>query len=198
MFLRSILKLFYHEKTQDLTLHETASESEEDQPVKYPDEICRYGNIVTASPFHVELATNHGVIILDEFSATRLLPPREDVVMIRISDCGLPPLESPNSYRHILECDFPDLESDYPYEITRSCWAYQRIERESLRIRDFISRHQDRFFVIHCAAGIARSAAVALYLLKMRGDEDGVNLIITHPELWKPNRWVLLALQDKK
>lgn len=70
-------------------------------------------------------------------------------------------------------------------------------EEQALQILNFININKDKNFIIHCSAGISRSAAVALYLHTIHGHELKSNFWNTS----RPNRYVigqLMVMRKKK
>ena len=168
-------------------------------PRKLVREPVRWHENLLQTDLHFDLVTKHRTLILSEDGAANLIPPvPEDTVLIRILNPvhQFPPLAG--QYAAVLECRFFDLESGSTEDETVACQAYRQIEKEASRILNFLNIHLDKIVVVHCHAGIARSAAVAQFALELRVDADGVALVQSDENVWAPNQWVLRSLRGLK
>ena len=83
-------------------------------------------------------------------------------------------------------------------DVTKECGYKDSIlhpinKQQTLDLLEFIERNKNKNFIIHCAAGISRSGAVALYIHETYGHE-------LKPNFWQvshPNNFVLNMLRNK-
>lgn len=91
---------------------------------------------------------------------------------------------------NILTVRFADVTKEHNYR----GYIIRPISKETtLQILDFIEKNKDKNFIIHCAAGISRSAAVAQFISEAYG--HGLK-----PNFWNvshPNNYVLYMLRTK-
>jgi predicted protein tyrosine phosphatase len=86
-----------------------------------------------------------------------------DTVLISINEEheDLHPLKLDRNSSRILTVRFTDITSKVEY---KGKTLYPIDYDTSLKILDFINRNLGKNFIVHCAAGISRSAAICLYL----------------------------------
>lgn len=115
------------------------------------------------------------VTIVSRKKFLELIPdvPLEKVVAIRIGDN--PPVKDLASKRYTdtLSLGFYDVW-EYADEIDRNTpiGSNRLTEKDKIVIDNFIDKHKNRHFVIHCEQGISRSSAVGYYILKCLGYEN--------------------------
>lgn len=81
-------------------------------------------------------------------------------VVISIGDPGESLPEFKCDHIDVLRIEVDDVEGDYGPEYRMFDWQHAK------KILDFEERYKDHDIIVHCAAGISRSAAVALFLSK--------------------------------
>lgn len=98
-------------------------------------------------------------------------------VMISISDPFEPYDDAPfitqdNSLQEILPLSFCDAEEPGPDVYGRMAGEKDLMQREdALRIRELLNRHPDCDIIVHCDAGMSRSAGVAAAILEAAGGD---------------------------
>lgn len=116
----------------------------------------------------------------------------DNTVLISINEEYEPlyPLKLDRNSSKILTVRFTDITKI----IGRDGIMYHPIDKETtLKILEFIERNKDGNFIIHCAAGISRSSAVAKYISETYGHE----LKPQFEYLCHPNNYVLYMLREK-
>lgn len=130
-------------------------------------------------------------ICAPEAETFKFLP--NNTVMISINQeepHPLFPLKLDRNDSRILTVRFSDVTKEHEHhgEILHP------INKETaLQMLDFIERNKSKNFIIHCAAGISRSAAVAQFIHEKYGHE-------LKPRFWSvshPNNFVLGMLREK-
>lgn len=111
-----------------------------------------------------------------------------------------PFIDNENNVSEILELSFCD--ADFPGEKD----VYGRLttdfdlmtDEDADKVVEFMERHKDKFIIVHCDAGISRSAGVAAAILKYYNGDDSP---IFDSRWYNPNRWcyrkVLEAFERK-
>lgn len=149
------------------------------------------------SHHHEKLFNQHRVLILSETAVCSYVNSDEEgTVLIRLGNPYdlLPPIHS--KYSATLDSRFWDLETASSHEKMVASGAYKQIQRESIRINEFLKKNLSKKIVVHCYAGKARSSAVVVHILKLRANLEGVEFIYSNQKLWTPNFWVLKALEE--
>lgn len=104
----------------------------------------------------------------------RGLPLAEDYVLISIS-CPNDPAKIPdNEYRKdVLRLEFDDI--DHPVYLLGGLKCKMFEKEDAVKILEFFNKYRDRYeyMIVHCDAGISRSAAVVAALTKIQGQSDG-------------------------
>lgn len=92
------------------------------------------------------------------------LPPRQDIAIVSITEPDSSPASLPIHEDRILRLVFHDVD---PYSVQEDCWRYFD-EGLAMRLLAFVrDLHADPApydLVVHCRAGISRSAAIALFV----------------------------------
>lgn len=137
------------------------------------------------------------VQILDRESFERLAPPDDALyILATITDPGDPPvqIERTRELRDIFRAEFHDIP--YPMsgltgiDVAAKDLAGQLTRLKRRPFQPCRSPNVPHRLIIHCTAGISRSAAVAVVWLKIWG-RDPSRLY----ELFCPNRWVVAELE---
>jgi predicted protein tyrosine phosphatase len=126
-------------------------------------------------------ATN---ICANEAKEIKYLPNNTVLISINEEYGELYPLQIDRLNSSVLTLQFSDITSD----IDRGGIIYHKITDEiALKILDFINFHEGKDFIVHCAAGVSRSAAICLYLHLFHG-------YTLKPRYWSlsnPNKYIL-------
>ena len=125
-------------------------------------------------------------ICAPEAGDIKYLPNNTVMISINRQNGELFRLKLDRSSSKILTVRFDDITSKYIDERTQKIY-YPISDETALKILDFIEIHQGKDFIIHCAAGVSRSAAIALYLHLFHGYE-------LKKRFWQtsnPNKYVL-------
>lgn len=146
-------------------------------------------------------------VISHRMSVNYKLPVNESAVMIRILDPQeeFKAVVNEFQYREIISLNFSDLTLEQVERIgNQEEWSLIS-KKDSIAILDFYKRNSDvQHFVIHCAAGISRSAGVALALSIYRNDLGWANKVWEEciPNMYVANKIVSLfsseVLEDIK
>ena len=122
-----------------------------------------------------------------EAEQIKYLPSNTVLISINEEELPLRKLNLDRQSNKILTVRFNDITAPKEYNGT----LIKPINFDTcLKILDFININQGKDFIIHCHAGISRSAAICLYLHIIHGYE-------LKPNFWKtskPNKFVLGAL----
>lgn len=136
---------------------------------------------------------SHGVLILSHAQATEFVPPDAGCVLLRIvgSTDDYRDLPASARYDEIGYFRFDDVTIDGLPHMNLSAQDQREIrlisEEDGANIAKFIDKHlHARLFVVHCAAGRSRSAAVALEFAQRAGLRAAATLI-RDSGLWQPN-----------
>jgi predicted protein tyrosine phosphatase len=122
-----------------------------------------------------------------EAEEIKYLPNNTVLISINEEDMDLYPLKIDRLDKRVLTVKFSDIAM--VREIKGL--TYHPIDGDtSLRILDFINKNEGKDFIVHCAAGISRSAAIALYLNLFHGYELKKRFWQTS----KPNKYVIGSL----
>lgn len=125
-------------------------------------------------------------ICKDEAKEFKYLPNNSVLISINEIERELYPLAIDRSDARILTVRFSDVT--HCRKSMDGKIDYKPINDEiALKILDFINIHSGKDVFIHCAAGVSRSAAVALYLNLFHGYE-------LKPRFWQtsnPNKYVI-------
>jgi predicted protein tyrosine phosphatase len=114
-----------------------------------------------------------------------------DPIIISITDPGTQHIQFPVDEGKILRLQFHDVEDNYPAEAPHVI-KFDRVFAQL--ISDFIFAHNNHHVVVHCEAGVCRSAGVAAALsLFLTGD---CSTYFCNPDLYLPNRLVYKTLLD--
>jgi predicted protein tyrosine phosphatase len=113
------------------------------------------------------------------------LPINTVLISINEEDRDLYPLQIDRKDNRVLTLVFSDVTSKY---VLPNGKEFFPISVEStLKLLDFINLNKEKNFIVHCAAGVSRSAAVCFYLNLVYGHELKENF-------WKdcrPNKFVV-------
>lgn len=96
----------------------------------------------------------------------------EHCVLISLRDPGTEPPTLRSKFCDSLELQFHDLNETAMHILAQhdayaeSKWVYPNAEHAKA-IADFIRRHWDRHVIVHCEAGVSRSAAVCEVLVRL-------------------------------
>lgn len=119
------------------------------------------------------------------------LPPRQDLAIVSITEPDSAPASLPIGEDRILRLVFHDVD---PYSVQEDCWRYFD-EGHAMQLLAFVrGLHGDPApfdLVVHCRAGISRSAAVALFVEA----ETGCSFL-TRPFAGLANRHVLETMSQ--
>ena len=110
----------------------------------------------------------------------------DNTVLISINEEHEPlyPLKLDRTNPNILTVKFSDITAKREW---MGKTIYPINEATTLKILDFINIHKGKDFIIHCAAGVSRSSAIALYLHLFHDYELRENFWnVSHP-----NKYVL-------
>jgi len=106
------------------------------------------------------------------------LPPvsKEQIVAIRIGD-NKPVVDSASKrYADTLSLGFYDIAIFADVVDPSPRIESKRLTKEDKAIiDDFIDRHADKYFALHCEQGMSRSAAIGYYILKRLGCIEELN-----------------------
>lgn len=139
------------------------------------------GDIFTASNSIIR-----GVFSREEIEALIMSP--FNTVLISITDPGTETPFFKTQFEDKLELKFHDIEEESK--------GFQLFSvEEALEILDFAIEHKNSRFVIHCEAGISRSAAVAVCLENIFGLEVG-EVSIAETIRFRPNLFMLDTFND--
>ncbi|MBE6994772.1 MAG: hypothetical protein E7423_09070 [Ruminococcaceae bacterium] len=146
------------------------------------------------------------VTVMNRAQAVSYCHKRHDrpAVMISISDpyeerAGRVFCSPQNMLKSILRLRFADADRPGPDVYGREASALDMMQDEdAARIADFVRRHQALDLIVHCDAGVSRSAGVAAAILKhLTGDDSP---IFNDPR-FRPNMWcyrkTLAALEEE-
>lgn len=132
-------------------------------------------------------------------------PHRDKTIMISISDPYSAYMRGPfaskeNGVKAILPLEFADAETPGKDVYYRDVDEKDLItETDAQKVRDFLMRHPDTDVIVHCDAGISRSAGVGAAILKWATGDD--TAIFDNPR-FHPNmlcyRKVLETLRNNK
>lgn len=123
-----------------------------------------------------------------EAEEIQYLPNDTVLISINPTDGELFPLKINREDARILTVRFDDVTDDKEYNGTI---VKRKIDYETcLKILDFINLNKDKNFVINCAMGVSRSAAICLYLHLQHGHE----LKRRYWQTSNPNKYVLGSL----
>ena len=121
----------------------------------------------------------------------KYLPTNSVMISINQPDTPLFDLQINRNNGRVLTLQFNDVTAKM--EIHGQSY-YPITDRDAVEILDFIDKHRGKDFIVHCAAGISRSAAVCLYLNVMEGYELKKNFWQTS----RPNPYVMGKLMIAK
>lgn len=119
------------------------------------------------------------------------LKPTPNTVVISIT-CPADPCPLKEGWEDILRLEFHDVAlppQELPPDLADRVILFD--EEMAAQIRHFVRQHQDRDFVIHCAAGVSRSVAVGTYLRDAHGAD--LRLHAAHSD-GLANGWVRAVL----
>lgn len=77
-----------------------------------------------------------------------------------------------DGWTDVLRISFWDITKRIPDLRNKDTWLEPLNEEEAKTIADFIKEHKDNHIVVHCRAGISRSAAVVRLLVDLGWDFD--------------------------
>lgn len=111
----------------------------------------------------------------------QFFPVGDNAALVQITT-DRPFMEPPVPFKKVIQLQFPDF--DDPECIT---------QEEATKLFDFLedANEQGMNILIHCDAGVSRSAAVALFCLDCYGYED------IYPTFRRPNMYVYRALVNQ-
>ena len=132
------------------------------------------------------------ILILSQDQASVFKPP-ENSVLIRISDPYKFFKTLSGSWQHVCKAKFYDVTS---LHLSAIMAGYVVPTEKDLRpIFEFLTLHKDKFVVVHCAAGISRSAAVAKVYAEYIGRQD-ISEYISSCGIFDPNSEVVYLLRE--
>lgn len=130
-------------------------------------------------------------ICADEAKEIKYLPNNTVLISINEPWCAPYPLQVDRNSSKVLTVSFPDCTN----KIEMLNTFYYPIDSDiCLKILDFINLNLGKNIIVHCAAGVSRSAAICLYLHLFHNYE-------LKPHFWslsKPNPYVLGKLIIKR
>lgn len=142
---------FYRE-IQEIDLGATISE----------EEALRLNNqeVFSVSTPLIRAIVGRNDIMVHSLTNFTKLNKEDTTVLISITDPGnaLLPNTILNQFQDSLSIQFWDIEEEI-------CQYKPIKEEEAKTIKDFINKHKDKSFIIHCEAGISRSAAVGMAVI---------------------------------
>ena len=138
---------------------------------------------------------------INAFAAYDMLKLPENTVMISINnvDEELFELHLDRKDPRILTVVFADITK--PLDL-RNCRGNGKIiqpvdDKTILKMIEFIRTHKDKNFIIHCAAGISRSGATALFINKVYGHQLKERFWnLSHPNPYVLNKLLVLSGND--
>jgi len=143
------------------------------------------GHVIHGIEERYAIYKQYGVLILPEYAAVKHFPD-ENSVLLRINDAFFEKLKYPEVYDDILEVCFADIDHPSFYDVMMT-------EDHAVEMVDFIEKHTDKKFVIHCQAGISRSSATACAWAYYH-DEPEIESIIRNSPVFYPNAHVYRLL----
>lgn len=130
-------------------------------------------------------------ININAFAAESIKKLPKDHVLISINQEEpeeLFPLQIDRNLPGVLTLRFSDLTKPLNYKGT----ILNPINKEqTLQLLAFIEKYKDKNFIIHCAAGISRSAGVAYFI----NEKYGHSLRPDFKQVSRPNFWVINMLR---
>lgn len=126
-----------------------------------------------------------------EAERIKYLPDNTVLISINEVDDELWRLHLDRLSSKVLTVRFPDITAKLEY---KGNLLLPISVETALKIINFVNINQDKNFIIHCAAGISRSAAVALFINREYGHE-------LKPDFWRlchPNPYVLGLLTRER
>lgn len=137
------------------------------------------------------------ILIVSQSSAVKHAPNEEDHnIMIRITDptSDFKKLTYQSRYKEILELKFHDFTEEQAKRIKDDSLILFD-NKQAQEILSFYQKHENAdFLLIHCDAGISRSAAVALSIVLERGNQKGEQYIWDNyiPNVYVANKMLSL------
>lgn len=132
----------------------------------------------------------------NEAADIKYLPSNTVLISINEQHADLYKLSLDRKNPNVLTVQFCDITGKYLDNRTNLLYLPMS-EEIGLKILDFVNRNKDKDFIVHCAAGVSRSAAVCLYINTIFGHELKKNFW----SLSRPNPFVygrLLILRNRK
>lgn len=133
------------------------------------------------------------VLVLSRKKASEYcgLPHKNKVAIISISNPGSdyafsPFISKDSGVTDILNLCFSDADSPSSRDVYgKEVSALDLMQKEdALRVREFVANHENETIIVHCDAGISRSAGVAAAILKAYNGDDSA--IFDNPR-YQPN-----------
>lgn len=140
------------------------------------------------------MTANVMVMGREELTIFRISHPHlKNIAFISISDVGVPPLQFKEDEK-FLTLQFNDEDWDDLTE-EKLNKGIMFSERQAKKILDFVNKHKNNvdFFIVNCHAGISRSGAVGLWLVRYLGNSEE-EFFKKHPKVM-PNQYVLNILE---
>ncbi len=137
------------------------------------------------------------------------LPSEANVVMVSINEPGGEPARLMGGFAAVLRIAFWDVNTPHPVtgEYNGETFVYAPITREQAQeIADFLDRWQappdgPEMLIVHCRAGVSRSAAVARFAAERYRSELAQNAELANAEVLRKLRqaagMVSIARKDK-
>lgn len=90
----------------------------------------------------------------------------KNCVLVSLRDPGTPRVKACASFIEVLELEFHDLLSEEELKEVKARWIAPHRDHAKA-IAEFIRKHEDKNILVHCEAGVSRSAAVCRVLEEM-------------------------------
>ena len=129
--------------------------------------------------------------IYDRYTASHYRPITKNAIMIRILEPRGEDLYLlyPEKYKNILEVRFDDITEEIEDERYKD--MFKLFNEDNFKdILEFIKNNEFEELIVHCNAGVSRSAAIMISLMKLINREDVVEEIIKSGR-YVPNKLVL-------
>ena len=152
----------------------------------------KVSDLLKTFPAYQHLVDNR-LLILPELFTLELEPPTETSVLVRITDPDRTMGTLLHTWHSQIKAEFHDITSE---SISALRAGYKVPTEKALRpISKYLSQHREHFVVIHCGAGISRSAGVAKAFAEYTG-RPNLSEYISTCKLFYPNEEVVKILRN--